>query len=540
MSANIKASTDGTQAIIGVGGVDQMTVSNAGVVTANSFVGAISNTNVTATGSTTARTLANRFADVVNVKDFGAVGDGVVDDRAACQTAINTAKSIGGSVYFPAGKYLIRSTTGPDSKNNGLVIPFTNPNSTDARVSLYGDGASSVLKAGDNNMVVVRWCDSHCSMQGLSIDGNGKNSVWALGIVPENMTQTTTLTFQLYNEFTNIYITGCDEGIVMRTGPDVGGADSGCWYNSFINVFIIFTKRGIWMMDCPSGSSGVNRNYFTNIRIGQQVNTGIQIDDGGTNVFTQVHIEGANTGISPNTTPTAINIKQTGASTSDNNTNVFLGCMLESNTRSVENANAYTEFYGCDLGFPYTAMWTQPPKVLIGGDASITPQIMPGFVYQANNQIPAVPNLTIWPQFKIRSSDDYFTDYQKLRSISIGNINAGNAATFTIYPAQITDQQVTIQFVVTAWERTPTFPLTLNATDTAIGQILAQWQGGVPVNTGLSSVTYAQSQGIANYATATSMTITIGVSSNNLQMTISNTGANDMARVRIGMIITTS
>ena len=30
MSANIKASTDGTQAIIGVGGVDQMTVSNAG------------------------------------------------------------------------------------------------------------------------------------------------------------------------------------------------------------------------------------------------------------------------------------------------------------------------------------------------------------------------------------------------------------------------------------------------------------------------------------------------------------------------------
>lgn len=39
MSANIKASTDGTQAIIGVGGVDQMTVNNAGVVTANSFVG---------------------------------------------------------------------------------------------------------------------------------------------------------------------------------------------------------------------------------------------------------------------------------------------------------------------------------------------------------------------------------------------------------------------------------------------------------------------------------------------------------------------
>jgi len=110
MSANIKASTDGTQAIIGVGGVDQMTVSNAGVVTANSFVGSASSATALATGSTTARTLANRFADVVNVKDFGAVGDGVADDTVAIQAAINSIGSKGGLVYFPAGTYLVSST----------------------------------------------------------------------------------------------------------------------------------------------------------------------------------------------------------------------------------------------------------------------------------------------------------------------------------------------------------------------------------------------------------------------------------------------
>jgi hypothetical protein len=109
MSANIKASTDGTQAIIGVGGVDQMTVSNAGVVTANSFVG-INNSSVTATGSTTARTLSNRFADVVNVKDFGAVGDGVANDTTAFQAAA-TAAGTGNPIFVPSGNYLKSTIT---------------------------------------------------------------------------------------------------------------------------------------------------------------------------------------------------------------------------------------------------------------------------------------------------------------------------------------------------------------------------------------------------------------------------------------------
>jgi hypothetical protein len=94
---------------------------------------------VTATGSSASRTLANRFADIVNVLDYGAVGNGVTDDTAAIQAAIDYAQSSNiKSVYFPAGTYFVTATINITSS-----------------VTLFGDGRfNSIIKWSDATLGV--------------------------------------------------------------------------------------------------------------------------------------------------------------------------------------------------------------------------------------------------------------------------------------------------------------------------------------------------------------------------------------------------
>jgi hypothetical protein len=70
---------------------------------ATSTISDIGASGVTATGSTTARTLAARFAEVANVLDFGAVGNGSTNDSTAVQAAASSLTA-GGTLYFPPGR----------------------------------------------------------------------------------------------------------------------------------------------------------------------------------------------------------------------------------------------------------------------------------------------------------------------------------------------------------------------------------------------------------------------------------------------------
>lgn len=92
--------------------------------------------NLAVTGSV-GRTQHQKNNDYVSVKDFGAVGDGVTNDSAAVQAAIDWVftQSTGHDVYVPSGTYLL---------NTKITIP----KDTTRSFKFFGAGQSTVFKGG--------------------------------------------------------------------------------------------------------------------------------------------------------------------------------------------------------------------------------------------------------------------------------------------------------------------------------------------------------------------------------------------------------
>jgi hypothetical protein len=98
---------------------------------------------------TVARTLAARFADVANVLDFGAKGDGATDDTAAFQAALATGRS----VYVPGTSsfYLINGTLTYGADGQAVLgdgyLSFVKQTHATANL-FYATGRTAILLRG--------------------------------------------------------------------------------------------------------------------------------------------------------------------------------------------------------------------------------------------------------------------------------------------------------------------------------------------------------------------------------------------------------
>jgi parallel beta-helix repeat protein len=94
-----------------------------------------------------ARTIDSKLNELVSVKDFGAVGDGVADDTAAIQAAINAS----GMVYVPSGSYKLTATLILSSSYQGLIGDEKRPNfyinpSVGPAVSIQAPANSNIVE----------------------------------------------------------------------------------------------------------------------------------------------------------------------------------------------------------------------------------------------------------------------------------------------------------------------------------------------------------------------------------------------------------
>lgn len=171
-----------------------------------------------------ARTAQAKMRDVVSVKDFGAVGDGVTDDTAAIQAAVTYAiNSNLKAVYIPSGVYVVSATI-----NLG-------------RMCLRGDGDGSRIKPtiSDGSAVLSFAAGSNFfSLDSFRIDNDLNLANFISGAInAQNCTgikvNSSGGTFSARYVMRDVVVRGC------KVGYDING--------------FIGTLDNVWSLACETG-----------------------------------------------------------------------------------------------------------------------------------------------------------------------------------------------------------------------------------------------------------------------------------------------
>jgi hypothetical protein len=194
------------------------------------------------------KTLNNKMQDLVSVKDFGAVGDGIADDTAAIQAGINLACQYGGNVYLPAGTYKISAAL-VFSMNNSATDPVKRP-------SMSGDGmaATTIYQTANANGIEVIGYDpnpaGYCLFQDFTLYGYQKNK---LGFALKDIAFVT---------INNVYLAGWSTGlyganVLSSTFNDlvIRFNDGGFYFEPNAAFGFVSEPNAIIMSNCTVGNN---------------------------------------------------------------------------------------------------------------------------------------------------------------------------------------------------------------------------------------------------------------------------------------------
>jgi hypothetical protein len=225
-----------------------------GNLTATNYYGNISSSTVLATGATTARDFGDIANDVVNVKSFGATGNGITNDTSAINAAISyirNADDAAGTgatnkyeLYFPQGNYVIGSPIN--------LTCYSDPNSTSATSDGCENSGSSQLAEYHGVLPVVGYgAEITCDTSGAPcIDGLGSRAIQISGL---SIVGSCTLA------------TEPDFGV--QIGRTVYGSGADGWYLHQIYVAGCYTKAAFYNLaseDLLIDGNSFVRNADTN------------------------------------------------------------------------------------------------------------------------------------------------------------------------------------------------------------------------------------------------------------------------------------
>jgi hypothetical protein len=202
------------------------------------------------------RSYDSKFKDVVSVKDFGAVGDGVADDTAAIQAAITAAASgwtsgnlygFGKCVFMPAGVYGVSADIDiPEQITiKGEIIRST---------VIRWIGVGSPTEAVVTSNIDSRFSFAHgAGIKNLTINANGK----AVGLKIRGWNEGC----QLENLEVREYTDATDGGVQILA------ASAGSNTNTSQNVHF----KGLWLGGTTGARNllldGCNRLTFDNVTV---------------------------------------------------------------------------------------------------------------------------------------------------------------------------------------------------------------------------------------------------------------------------------